>query len=154
MTSIVPFTRDFVYTGIKTDSAGKRFMAFCPLDDGGKLQETPLLFAEKRGRGYRFSVGHVYRIPGEAEDGEAVRLSLGQAEWQREFPGEARVVAWQAAHLAAERTARAKQIEKREATNTSQLEELMEPLRRAYNRLPIIDRPAFETWVLMTLRRK
>lgn len=50
------------------------------------------------------------------------------------------------------------ELEKAAAAKTSEetkeAQELMEHLRDAYQRLPAADRPAFETWVLMTLRRK
>lgn len=146
--------REFVFVGRRTDRDGQAFSTLAPLDADGKLPAggSLLHFKLKRGSGTSMAVGHVYRISGD-EEGDHLRLDFSTREWVREHDNEAAVMEWQAQTTAADRAARAKAMEKREATNTSALDRATEQLRRAYKRIPAGDRIAFEVWLLAQLRK-
>jgi hypothetical protein len=144
-------TFDIAFEGLKVDAKGKRFWAIRPLDESGAVPVAPVYFPVVKG--VTMAVGHIYTLEGEAdESGSPRRLNFGTRKWKCEYANGVEVAAWQAAHVAAERTAKAKAWEKREATNASKLEDLLLPLQRAYQRLPFGERAGFETWVLNRLR--
>ncbi len=145
----------------ETPTRGEYVVRHGWVDDKGKAKvvllalanlEEPLTFAAgKATAGLR--VGHVYSIPVVIKDRDTQSFVFGNKTWVREFEDKDKVLEWQAAQKAADIRRDALRLEAKEATSTSGLDEALEPIRRAYLRLPYPHRAAFEVYVLATLRR-
>lgn len=99
----------------------------------------------------RLHVGQVYEIP-TTNDGNS--FLTGRIRWLRQFEDKVKVAEWQAAQRADDIRLAAVALEKKMSSSSSVIEELVEPLRKAYQDVPYPNRLAFEMYVLSVMRRK
>lgn len=134
---------------------GQTFACFAPVSD-----RQDQLWFDLKAKGMastfrRLSVGHVYAIPTEVTDAEtnARRLSFGKAQWVGPHDDPELVAGYQAAQKALDLQQELVRKEEKEATPTSELQRILEPLRQAYSRVPYPQRVGFELWLLSQLRK-
>jgi len=100
------------------------------------------------------AVGHIYDIPVKAGDEEGSLLfATGVKTYIGEYEDKQTVLRWQTAEVGQVEKIRLRNFEARHATDLSQLEPLVDTLRKAYQPLGTPSRVAFEIWLLTSLRR-
>lgn len=134
--------REFVVGCDQRLTTGRLGKVFHSVED---LEDTSAFLPGKATA--RFAIGHVYSIPV-----KGTTFSFGKAKWLRQYEGPETEV-WQAKQKVLVLEQAAQKLEAREATDDSRLVAALEPIRKAYSRLPYPQRLPFELWVLSVLRR-
>lgn len=127
--------------------SGKIALRFAP--ESSPTEVAALEYNRKRHQLLR--VGHVYEFD---SANDRTTFWVSSSKWVGEYSDKAKVLEWQAEQKAADLAAALAATQKREATNTSGLDEAIEPLRKAYQSLIPPQRLAFELYVLSVMRRR